>query len=139
VATWQYEEWGHLNPGDSVARRIERLTQHTGRPGLPTTLIAVDGNTIMGTASLVRNDLTTHPHLSPFMASVYVAPEFRRRGIATALVRRAIAVATELGVPELYLITADQQHLYATLGWEPREQVNYRGESVTLMVVKCAA
>lgn len=139
VATWQYEEWGHLNPGDSVAGRIARLQQHTGRPGIPTTLIAITAGTIMGTASLVQNDLTSHPHLSPFMASVYVAPAFRRQGIATALVHRAIAVATELGMAELYLITADQQRLYAAIGWRPLEQVAYRGESVTLMAVKCAA
>lgn len=137
VAAWQYTEWGHLNPGDSVAGRMERLHQHTGRPGLPTTLIAIAGDTVMGTAGLVHNDLTTHPHLSPFMASVYVAPAFRRQGIATALVRRAIAVTAELGIAELYLITHDQQRLYAAIGWRPLEEVEYRGESVTVMSIKC--
>ena len=135
VAHWQYEEWGHLNPGDSVQGRIERLSQHTGRPGIPTTLIAVEQDTVLGSAGLVVNDLRTHPDLTPFLASVYVAPAHRRRGVATALVTQVKAAVQQLGLPVLYLITPDQQKLYARLGWQVQRDLAYRGEVVTLMVV----
>ena len=138
VAHWQYEEWGHLNPGDSVQGRIERLSQHTGRPGLPTTLIALAHDTVLGSAGLVVNDLRTHPDLTPFLASVYVAPAHRRRGVATALVQQAKVAIQQLGLPVLYLITPDQQPLYARLGWQAQGDVEYRGEVVTLMVVTLA-
>lgn len=133
VATWQYTEWGHLNAGDSVAARIERLYQHTGRPGIPTTLIALENDTVLGSVGLVVNDLRTHPDLTPFLASVYVAPEHRRRGVASTLVRQAMAVVQQLGIPICYLITPDQQNLYARLGWLPQAEIEYRGELVTLM------
>lgn len=133
VAAWHYTEWGHLNPSDSIPLRIERLRQHMGRPGIPTTLIAVEHDTVLGSASLVVNDLRTHPDLTPFLASVYVAPDYRRRGIASALVRQAMAVVQQLGIPTFYLITPDQQQLYARLGWQPQAEVTYRGERVTLM------
>lgn len=136
LAHWQYEEWGHLNPGDSVQGRIERLSQHIGRPGLPTTLIAIEHDTVLGSAGLVVNDLRTHPDLTPFLASVYVAPAYRRRGVATALVTQAKVVIQQLGLPVLYLITPDQQALYARLGWQAQGDVEYRGEVVTLMVVQ---
>jgi GNAT superfamily N-acetyltransferase len=135
VAAWHYAEWGHLNSGDSVPSRIERLHQHSGRPGIPTTLIALEEGTLLGAASLVVNDLRTHPHLTPFLASVYVAPEYRRRGAASALVRQAMAVVQQLGIPTFYLITPDQQRLYAGLGWNAQGEVEYRGEWVTLMSV----
>jgi N-acetylglutamate synthase-like GNAT family acetyltransferase len=51
------------------------------------------------------------------------------------LVRGVVAVVRELGLPELYLITPDQQRLYASLGWQARQQVSYRGEMVTLMAI----
>lgn len=135
LADWHHAQWGHLNPGSDSAKRSHQLAQHTGRPGIPTTLIALDGTTLLGSASLVQNDLTTHPQLTPFLASVYVAPPFRRQGVASALVRGVMAAAQELGVTELYLITPDQQRLYASLGWQIRQQVEYRGEVDTLMTI----
>lgn len=138
VAAWQYEEWGHLNPGDSLQGRIERLGQHLGCPGIPTTLIAVENDIVMGSAGLVVNDLRSHPDLTPFMASVFVAPTYRGRGIATALVTQMKVVAQQLGFPVLYLITADQQRLYARLGWVAQRDLEYRGEVVTLMAVTLA-
>lgn len=137
LATWHHAQWGHLNPGDTEQARVERLRQHTGRPGLPTTLIAVEGDALLGSASIVENDLTTHPQLNPFLASVYVAPAYRGQGIASAVVSRMIEEARQLGAAQLYLITPDQQRLYARLGWSPLEQVYYRGEWVTLMRVIC--
>ena len=138
VAAWQYEEWGHLTPGDSLQGRIERLGQHIGRPGIPTTLIAVENDVVMGSAGLVVNDLRSHPDLTPFMASVFVAPAYRGRGIATALAAQMKVVTQELGFAQLYLITPDQQRLYARLGWVAQRDLEYRGEIVTLMAVSLA-
>lgn len=137
VAGWLYGEWGRLNPGDSLERRIARLTAHTGRPGIPTTLIALEDDTLLGSASLVQNDLTSHPHLTPFMASVYVDPAHRRRGTASALVQQIMVTTGLLGIATLYLITHDQQRLYQKLGWSAIEDVEYRGELVTVMKVNC--
>lgn len=133
LAAWHYGQWGHLNPGDSIPARIERLSKHTGRPGIPTTLIAVEEDRVLGSAGLVVNDLSSHPHLTPFLASVYVAPANRGRGVASALVRQMMTVVQELGLPTFYLITPDQQRLYGRLGWVAQGEIEYRGEAVTLM------
>ncbi len=139
LAAWHHAQWGHLNPGDIEQARVERLRLHIGRPGIPTTLIALEDDVLLGSVSLVENDLSTHPHLTPFLASVYVAPAYRGQEIASALVSRMIDEARQIGAAQLYLITPDQQRLYARLGWSPLEQVHYRGEWVTLMAVTCAA
>lgn len=133
LAAWHHAMWGHLDPSATLQGRIERLTSHTGCPAIPTTVIAFDGETLFGSASLVENDLRTHPQLSPFLASVYVAEPYRRRGIAAALVQRIRQETAGIGVEKLYLITPDQQALYGRLGWQRLEEVPYRGETVTLM------
>lgn len=135
LAIWQHAMWGNLNPNATLAGRIERLQSHTGQPAIPTTVVAFAGDTPYGSASLVKNDLTTRPDLSPFLASVYVGEAFRGRGVASALVQRVMAEAKTLGVEKLYLITPDQQRLYSRLGWEEEETIAYRGEDVSLMSV----
>jgi len=127
--------WGELNPGSTVEQRVTRLTSHVGQPAIPTTLVAFENDTVLGSASLVQNDLMSHPHLTPFMASVYVGEPYRRRGVASALVEQMVTAAGQLGVAKLYLITPDQQALYARLGWGAEEVVDYRGERVTLMSI----
>lgn len=138
LGKWLFGEWGHLNVGDTLEARTERLRLHSGRLVVPTTLIALEGDTLVGSASLVGNDLAIRPRLGPFLASVFVRPEQRKKGIASALVRRAVSDATSLNYTKLYLITHDQQKLYANLGWSPLEEMEYRGESITLMKVDCA-
>jgi len=135
LAAWHHAMWGALAPGSTVEQRIARLTGHVGRPAIPTTLVAFDKTTVFGSASLVQNDLTTHPHLTPFLASVYVGEPYRRQGIASALVRQMVTEAGKLGVAKVYLITPDQQALYRKLGWQDEGIVNYRGEQVTLMFI----
>ncbi|MCB0128992.1 MAG: GNAT family N-acetyltransferase [Caldilineaceae bacterium] len=133
LAAWHHAMWGELDPEATLQSRIARLKSHTGQPAIPTTVVAFEDGTLLGSASLVKNDLRTHPHLTPFLASVYVGESFRRRGIASALVERVMAEAKGLGVATLYLITPDQQRLYQRLGWQAQEVVPYRGEDVTLM------
>ncbi len=134
LAGWHYAMWGHLDPTATLQGRIARLTGHIGCPAIPTTLIAFEGKTLFGSASMVENDLRTYPHLSPFLASVYVAEPYRRRGIASALVQRVMAEVQAMGIAKLYLITPDQQALYGRLGWQRLQEVPYRGKEVTLMV-----
>ena len=87
----------------------------------------------MGTASLTESDLDSRPELTPWLASVFVLPAWRGRGIASALVERVAEEARMAGCPGCYLYTPDQQALYARLGWQMQEELDYRGERVTLM------
>ena len=70
---------------------------------------------------------------TPWIASVYVTPRYRRRGLASRLVEHLASLAARGGIRELYLHTPDRQSLYARLGWREVEVLSYRGEIVTLM------
>lgn len=135
LAAWHHAQWGHLSPEATVEKRLQQLIREAGRRSVPAVFVAFDGEQILGSASLVVSDLRTRPALTPWLASVYVAADFRQRGIGSALVTHVMAEAQAIGVETLYLITPDQQSFYARLGWSPQEEIDYRGERVTLMSV----
>ena len=84
---------------------------------------------MVGSASLIAQDMDTRPELSPWLASVYVAAEHRRQGIGSALVRRVAQEAAALGVETLYLFTPDQEHFYARLGLDGARALHLPGLS----------
>ena len=106
--------------------------------GLDRTFVAVSGDTLHGSASLVEHDMNTRMDLSPWLASVYVAAEHRKKGIASALVRRIVEEATSLGHRSFYLFTPDQEKLYAGLGWSLLEETEFEGHQVTIMKIDTA-
>lgn len=138
VARWQFEEWGHNHPGDSVAARMAEIGAQTDPDRIPTTAVALDGDEPLGAASIVADDMAPHPELTPWLASVYVAPAARGRGVASALVRYIVAKAAALGVPRLYLYTADASRLYEKLGWRAIATEHFEGGPVTIMAIEPA-
>jgi predicted N-acetyltransferase YhbS len=135
VAQWLFHQWGHLTPGSSVESAIGRLQRNLHDDRIPLTIIALSGDNVVGTASLIEHDLQTRPDLTPWLASVFVVPEQRGQGIGAALVRAIVAKARTLGVSPLYLFTPDKEALYRHLGWQTVETTNYRGEDVVIMQI----
>ncbi|MBZ9559612.1 MULTISPECIES: GNAT family N-acetyltransferase [Modicisalibacter] len=134
VTRWTHDTWGHLNPALDFADRLAETRDECGEAGVPSVFVAMSGETPLGTASLIVDDMSSRPELTPWLASVFVLPEWRGRGIASALVRRVECEAREAGLERFYLYTPDQQALYRRLGWRDVESVDYRGETVTIMV-----
>jgi N-acetylglutamate synthase-like GNAT family acetyltransferase len=85
-------------------------------------------------ACLVESDIDSHHHLTPWLATVLVAPTHRGKGVGSALSRRATEEAEALGVSQLYLFTFDKASFYARMGWSALEQARLAGISGTIMV-----
>lgn len=136
LALWHHDEWGYLHPGDTAEKRATRMEEHLGKKQIPTTFVAVTDGKPVGSASLVDYDMEGREDLTPWLASVYVIPEYRRHGIASALVRRVEEEAGELAVTTLYLFTWDQERLYARLDWSVLERTVYKGEEIVIMSKK---
>src|SRR5258708_2239346 len=97
LATWHHGEWGYIKPGDTVEARQQRLEKECGHCEVPTTVIALDNGKLLGSAMLLEDDMDTRKDLSPWLASVFVAPERRREGIGAALIERIRDEARALG------------------------------------------
>ncbi|EPC01874.1 hypothetical protein L861_19680 [Litchfieldella anticariensis FP35 = DSM 16096] len=133
VARWTYAEWGYLHPEESAEMYCKAFIAQCGDAGVPSVFVAMHDDRPVGTASLVEDDLSVRRELTPWLASVFVLPEWRGQGIASRLVQRVEHEARECGMERFYLFTPDQQALYCRLGWQDHESLSYRGEEVTIM------
>jgi predicted N-acetyltransferase YhbS len=133
LAELHHAEWLTVTPGLSVADRIAGFEARARRGSIPTGLVAVVENAVVGMASLVACDIESHCHLTPWLATVLVEPGYRRRGIGSALTIRAVDEAITLGVRDVFLFTFDRQSFYARLGWETLEPATYAGRRGTVM------
>jgi GNAT superfamily N-acetyltransferase len=105
---------------------------------VPIAFVALDkSDGIVGTASLVFDDLVLDDYRgdprNPWLASVFVPPSQRRKGVASALVGTVDRAAQRLGYPRLFLFTTSASTLYAGLGWRGLERRDYRGEHIQVM------
>lgn len=133
LAKWQHAEWGHLRPGDTLEKRTVRLRGFSNGKQIPMTVVALDENEVLGSASLIEHDMETRMELTPWLAGVFVGEQYRRRGIGAELVRRIMAEAKRLKVPLLYLYTVHSEKFYAALGWKLMERTSYRHQDIVIM------
>ena len=141
LAAWHHAQWGHLYSHWTYEVCFAELDEHASRAsGLPTTLLALDGDELLGSVSLVFEDAPElQEHGSPWLASLYVKPQARGRGIGAALARAAVARAAQEGVDELFLFTPEHRDFYARLGWRPLARTALKGIAVDLMCIAPAA
>ena len=135
LANWHYQQWGHWSPDRTVGDRIQRLQTHLRRRQVPTTFVAFSGETLLGSASLVMNDLEARKDLCPWLASVFVAPQHRGKGVGGALILRVGDEARSLGFKTLYLFTSDQEMYYASRGWSAFERSVHKNDPIVLMAL----
>jgi len=90
---------------------------------IPFAQIAHDDKSFLGTASVIVSDLAERPHLTPWVAAVWVEPHARQRGVGGALVNRATRDCFALGVSRAYLCAQPTRSaFYERLDWTPIER-----------------
>jgi len=135
LARWSWAEWQaiYIERGQTFEHALKNYQERTNIDRLPLTLVAFQGDELIGTVSLKFHDLDTRPELDPWLGGVFVSPEWRGRGIASQLMRRAAAEAARLSLPKLYLWTSSAERLYQKLGWTVVERSHYCGKDIALM------
>jgi GNAT superfamily N-acetyltransferase len=132
VAKWAHEEfWSYA--GKSL-EETQRLFTPVPRSGwLPRTFVLLDGETPLGTASIVEHDLERRPELGPWLAALVVDQAARGRGHSRVLVRFIEDFARQNGVDTLWLFTWSAEALYAKLDWQPVERLEQNGHNIVVM------
>lgn len=139
IAQWHWGEWGHLDPDGSLESWTAGLELRTNRDSVPTTLVALTGDTLAGSVTLVEHDMDTRRDLSPWLAGLFVHPDYRSQGVGSALTIAARKKAGSLGIPTLYLYTRSALGLYERLGWTAVTTEHYEGRNVTIMQIEPSA
>lgn len=127
------EHWRFVMPEETLESRVIKLQKHMSRDALPIAFVAHDDGQVFGTAALRVHDLEDRRDLTPWLGGVFVRPEYRRQGIASALCRAVEAKAWSLGFQRLYLFTPDQQDMYARRGWQKFDRTVWRGLESDIM------
>jgi GNAT superfamily N-acetyltransferase len=135
LAQWHHAEWSYLNPLRSFDQRVQEMQEDLEGKVIPTTFVAEDAGELLGSACILADDMSSHPELTPWLASVYVNEIHRGKGIGSTLVKRVMEHAQENGVKRLYLYTPDQEQMYARLGWQLYSREPYNGTPVTIMAI----
>ncbi len=132
LAEWHHQEWSYLNPDLTVSQRAEWMQSYLSDDLVPSTFIALREQ-LLGSAAIIEHDLETRPDLSPWLASVFVAPEHRGQGIGTKLVIHVMEKVREAGILVLYLFTPDKEGFYQKLGWQTLSKETFRDHPITVM------
>ena len=117
VADRIWRAWWEPNgyPLDTITGRLKENMRDTA---IPLALVAHDGGSFLGTASLIGSDLDERPELTPWVAAVWVEEIARGHGIGAGLVDAAAGASFALGYPRTYLCArARMTRFYEGLGW----------------------
>ena len=96
LAYWSYNLWYRSRPiGYDLI--IKAYRQRAAGTGVPAAFVAIEEDMPVGMVSLKNDDLWSRKDLNPWLASLYVVPEFRRRGIARVLKLQALQYLHDRG------------------------------------------
>jgi GNAT superfamily N-acetyltransferase len=123
VADRIWQAWWQAG-GTPLAYISERLRENLDAAPIPFALVAHDGGTFLGTASVIAADLADRPQLTPWVAAVWVEEQARRHGVGAALVDRATLDCFWLGIGRAYLCARPRMtRFYEALGWTISERM----------------
>lgn len=143
LAAWHVDEFSHLYSPEvwNLPMAIDEFAAMDVAGSLPTTWVTFDGaataERLVGSVSLIAtDDLAGHEHVGPWLASLFVHPSARGRGLGDALVRLVVAAARDAGFDDVHLFTAGQEEYYVQRGWRPVASVDANGHPATVMVMR---
>ena len=97
-------------------------------------LVAKADGEPVGTCLLVESEIEPDHDVSPWLAGLFVVPEYRRKGAGAALVRAIEDQARQRELSRVYLYTTDAVGFYKRLGWKVMDRTNWQGFDTALMV-----
>ena len=109
--------------GYPLKHMLGRVGDSMNERPIPFALVAHRGTRFLGTASVIASDLDERPDFTPWVAAVWVDPDYRKQHIGRALVARAAVDAFALGYPRVYLCAQDNRRdFYLRQGWTLLEE-----------------
>ncbi len=122
LTEWYILEWkpyyGNQGPGDAKNDLISRCNHEV----TPIGLVAMEDNKVCGTIAL---DLDTATNLTPSVVGLLVGHDYRRRGIATALLESAEDLARRLDYNQIYISTTILGDLLTSMDWYVLGEVEF--------------
>ena len=100
---------------------------------IPTVLVLLENDQPAGMVTLCHDDLKEKPEHNPWLAGLYVAPDYRGKGYSRRLLREMERLAANAGIRRLSLFTANAVDLYRKAGWQIVDKVVKGGQAFAIM------
>lgn len=133
LAVLHAETWAHLYPVWNAADALREFAAEKDNNGLSATLLAMNKDTFLGSISVCFDDLPGETTLNPWVASFYVLPEHRGRGVGAFLLQGAHELLERHQVPCAYLFTEHTQGYFQRFGWSLLRPGHAHGHPVEIM------
>jgi len=122
LAFWAYTNW-YLTKKIPFNIILNEYKRRAGDTDPPRSFVALIDDVPVGMVTLKKKDLAARGDLSPWLSTLYVPPEFRKRGVGHALIQRIIEEAAGMGYEKLYLFIdnrdfANLEKYYNSRGWQ---------------------
>ncbi|MCP4129698.1 MAG: GNAT family N-acetyltransferase [bacterium] len=122
LAHWSFCEW-YLNRKIPFHILVKNYQVRARNDTVPLSFIAMENTVPVGMASLKNDDLWTRKDLNPWLASLYVLPAFRNKGIGNMLIAAVTGKAKDLGFDRIYLFLGQSEqgkleHYYFQRKWK---------------------
>ncbi|MBX2843003.1 MAG: GNAT family N-acetyltransferase [Flammeovirgaceae bacterium] len=132
IADWYLAEWD--TPRE---RTISRFSSQPNQDVLFQLVLSVD-NKLKAAGGIAHKVeiLKVHKKLikyQPWVALLYVAKDFRNRGLGKMLLEEIEECAKEQNLKKIYLYTFTAESLYKKCGWKVIERVLYKGHNTVVM------
>ncbi len=131
VLSWLYSEWGDMD----ILHYIRNISQNNLNfsTNLPQVFVASIDGKVVGTISLLDNDMNIRPKLNPWIGCLYVEKRSRKFGIGSKLFKYAENYAKKNGIKKIYLFTSKIQKIAYRHNWSDVEKVLFEEEVVSIM------
>lgn len=132
IADWYYQEW-HIPP----EKTIELLKNITSDISQYYVVLEIDSEPV-ATAGLHKKVgiMDIDPDLKQFknwLALVYTAPKYRKKGYASLLCMHIEEMAKLTGIEKLHLFTHTAESLYSSLNWIPIKRIKHGDKNIVIM------
>ncbi len=139
LAQWFRAQWPDYYADQTLADMEEDFREDAQYDSIPLRLVAFLDGELAGTIVLREQVIETQPQFHPGLGGLFVPLSYRRRGIATELVRAGMNVAREQGYREVYATTSVAGGILKRLGWVAVEALVHDDEQLTLYRCDLAA
>jgi len=132
LADWRYDAF-FKGTDVSLEESRRQLLTIAGSLNGEVALVAEHGGVPAGLCLYVHNEIDAAHDLTPWLASLYVVPEFRMRGIGRALVTAIEDHARGDDAGRLHLYTIGAEAFYRRCGWVVADRFDWHGKAFVLM------
>jgi len=90
TAGWYFEEWRHLERGNTLERVTEKLNQYLNTDKIPLIVVAIEGKNVLGATQFKYQEMDRYPEKELWLGGVYVSKKRRGNKVAEMIIREIL-------------------------------------------------